>query len=227
MFNIPVLTFHSVMDHDSNRPWSFLSISVKVFESILIYIKNLGYKTISLQELYDLKTGKLQDNSKMLLLHFDDGFLDNYTIVYPLLKKYGFKATVFVSPEFVDPRPVKRENAYQKLIKGEPVKLEECWGYMSWDELREIDKSGVLDVQAHAMTHTWYPVSAKLVNLHHKGDSFYWLWWNRFSDKKPFWLTQYNEKSSMRSQTLKLSYCDGLLMLFLLKSTQALKIRDC
>jgi peptidoglycan/xylan/chitin deacetylase (PgdA/CDA1 family) len=193
MYNIPVLTFHSVMDHDCNRPWSFLSTSVKTFENTLKYISGKGYKTISLQELHDLRIGKLQNDSKLVVIHFDDGFLDNYTIVYPLLKKYGFKATVFVSPEFVDPRPVKRGNAYEKIIKGEKVELQDCWGYMSWDELREIDESGVIDVQGHAMTHTRYPISSKIVNLHHKGDSYYWLWWNRYQDKKPFWLTQYRE----------------------------------
>lgn len=192
MQRIPILTFHSVMNHDKKRNWSFLSVSVEAFENTLKYLKKKGYKTISLQELYDLKTRKIKSNEqKLIIIHFDDGFLDNYTIAYPMLKKYGFKATVFVSPDFVDPRPIIREQTYDKILKGEKINLTENWGYMSWEELKEIDRSGVIDVQGHAMSHTWYPAGPKLVDIHHKSDKYYWLWWNVFKEEKPLWLTKY------------------------------------
>lgn len=48
MQRIPILTFHSVMNHDKKRNWSFLSVSVEAFENTLKYLKKKGYKTISL-----------------------------------------------------------------------------------------------------------------------------------------------------------------------------------
>ena len=112
MKNIIVLTFHTVFNHNENRPWSFLSDSVKAFENTLKTLKRKGYETISLRELYDLKIQKVDDKKKRIVLNFDDGFLDNFTIVFPLLKKYGMKATVYVSPDFVDKRNIVRPSSY-------------------------------------------------------------------------------------------------------------------
>lgn len=194
MNNIAILTYHSIIDQHDDRPWAFLSTSVKVFENTLKYLKKKGYTSISLNELYELKQNRKDDDRKRVIINFDDGFLDNYTIAYPLLKKYGFKATVYVSTEFVDPRSIVRKLAYDDIVQGKLVKLEDNWGYMSWNELRIIDQSGVIDVQAHAMSHTWYYISDTLMDIHHEKDKYFWLWWNKYPDRKPFWLTEYQEK---------------------------------
>lgn len=193
MRNIPVLTFHSVVNHTDNRPWSFLSTSVSCFERMLKYLKKHNYQTLSLKELYEWKMNGCDDKVKRVLIHFDDGFLDNYTVAYPILKKYGFKATVFISPEFVDPRPIVREIQYDNIINKKPIDFKNIWGYMSWEELKKVDKEGVIDVQAHAMTHTWYPSEPTMVDWHHKNDGYYWLAWNAKPEVKPFWLTEYDE----------------------------------
>ena len=193
MNNIPVLTFHTVANHVDNRPWAFLSTSVKSFEKTLKYLKKHNYQTISLKELYEWKKSGIKDDVKRVLIHFDDGFLDNYTIAYPMLKKYGFKATVFISPEFVDPRPIIRELQYDNIVNNKSVDLENVWGYMSWEELKKVDSEGIIDVQAHAMTHTWYPSEPILADWHHKQDTYYWLAWNKCPETKPFWLTKYDE----------------------------------
>ena len=195
MGNIVVLTFHTVVNHTDDRPWAFLSTSVSAFEKTLRYLKKKNYQTITLKELYEWKRKGIDDGINRVLIHFDDGFLDNYTIAYPILKKYGFKATVFISPEFVDPRPIIRETQSENIISGKKVNMEDVWGYMSWEELKKVDKEGVIDVQAHAMTHTWYPCEARLVDWHHPNDTYFWLAWNATPEIKPFWLTQYNEKT--------------------------------
>lgn len=193
MGNVAVLTFHTVMDHKKDRPWAFLSDSVRTFEKTLCYLKKHNYQTITLRELYDWKQRGKDDDVKRVLIHFDDGFLDNFTIAYPMLKKYGFKASVFVSPEFVDPRPILRETQYENMMAGRPVDESNVWGYMSWEELRKVDSEGIIDVQAHAMTHTWYPCESRFVDWHHPNDSYYWLSWNTEPQNKPYWLTSYRE----------------------------------
>lgn len=193
MANVTVLTFHTVMDHKKDRPWAFLSDSVRAFEKTLCYLKKHNYQTITLRELYDWKQRGKDDDVKRVLIHFDDGFLDNFTVAYPMLKKYGFKASVFVSPEFVDPRPILRETQYENIVAGRPVDESNVWGYMSWEELRKVDSEGIIDVQAHAMTHTWYPCDSRFVDWHHPNDSYYWLSWNAEPQNKPYWLTGYRE----------------------------------
>jgi hypothetical protein len=191
--NIPILTYHSVGNHEIVRPWSFLSVTIEVFENQMRFLKSKGFSTITLKDLYEIKFMKQKVPPKTVILNFDDGFLDNWTLVYPILKKYGFKATVYVSPDFVDPRPIVREHVYSKVIKGEKVKLEHWWGYASWDELKIMESTGVFDVQGHAMTHTWYPTSPEIIDIHYPKDTYYWLWWNNFREKKPYWLTEYKD----------------------------------
>jgi len=60
------------------------------------YLKNNNYKTLWLSEVEELENKKQKLPPKVVVLTFDDGFLDNYTELYPLLQHYNFKAVCFV-----------------------------------------------------------------------------------------------------------------------------------
>lgn len=75
-----------------------------LFEKQMKYLYDHDYKTLSLDEYYDWYTGKVKyDTSKTCLLTFDDGDIENYYNVLPVLKKYNFKATVFVIGSRIQP----------------------------------------------------------------------------------------------------------------------------
>lgn len=184
--DVPIFYYHSVSD-DSAHPWSYLSLRTDVFEKQLCYLSKNGFKTFTITELYEANN-KNGIPKKAVVLTFDDGYLDNWVYVYPLLKKYGMKATIFVNPEFVDPYPGVRHtlaDVWEGTVSADELAV---WGYASWDELRKMSKEGDVDIQSHGMTHTWYFSSGKIVDFHHPGDKYYWLKWNLSPDKKPFWL---------------------------------------
>lgn len=60
------------------------------------YLKNHKYTTLWMSDLDNLIANKIKLPTKSVILTFDDGFLDNYTELYPLLQKYNFKAVCFV-----------------------------------------------------------------------------------------------------------------------------------
>ena len=64
--------------------------------------------------------GKRRLKTRSVVLTFDDGYLDNWIYVAPLLEQYGMKGVVYVTPEFVEPtgacRPQARIDADGKLI---------------------------------------------------------------------------------------------------------------
>ncbi|MGM9879559.1 MAG: SH3 domain-containing protein [Bacilli bacterium] len=96
---IPVLTFHRIVS-DELKQTKFLNDewthSYDVFTSQIEYLYDNGYKTINLDQFYCWYKGKCNFPKKTVVLTFDDGNLDDYYLVMPLLHKYGFKGTTFV-----------------------------------------------------------------------------------------------------------------------------------
>lgn len=97
---VPVLMYHSV----SEKPVGLESLSVRPsdFDEQMKYLSENGFTPISFDELE-----RASNYKKPVLITFDDGYVDNYTQAYPILKKYEFHATIFMiagvygSPEFL------------------------------------------------------------------------------------------------------------------------------
>lgn len=129
-----ILMYHSV---ENNKV--FFMVKPEIFEKQLIYLKNHGYRTIFLSELVDKLEKKIELNNKDVVITFDDGFEDNYTIVFPLMKKYGFKSTVFLSTGFLEQEMPNSSNL--------PLKT------LNWEQIVEMHKSGIIDFQPHTVNH--------------------------------------------------------------------------
>lgn len=183
--SIPVLTFHSIRPAELPWFWSHLSCPPSLFEAYLKYLKANRYRTVLLTDIVDCMDGRKELPKRSVALTFDDGYLDNWTVAVPLLKKYGFCGTIFVNPDFVDSRDVIRE----QVCNGDWTMMsrEQVDGFMSWSELCEAQYMGALDVQSHGMTHTWYPSSDEIVDFHHPGDRYPWLAWNARPERKYLW----------------------------------------
>lgn len=190
---VPVLMYHSVGRPMPEWRWAFLTVPADIFENHLSALKRAGYRSVDLAELYEHVSGRRPLPARSVVLTFDDGYLDNWTYAAPLLEKYGFKATVVVNPEFVDPRDVVRvtlKDVWNGKSRAEDL---EVHGFMSWPELKQVARSGVFSVQSHLMTHTWYPVGPEVVDFHYPGDEYYWLDWNENPSAKPFYLASLEE----------------------------------
>ena len=115
------LMYHSI-DSEKNKGGIF----VDEFEEHIKWIKNK--KTFKMEELKGLDY-TLPPNS--ILITFDDGYKNNYTLAFPILKKYNMKATIFLNTKFIE--------------KDE--------AYLNWDEIREMYESGLIDFQLHTHSH--------------------------------------------------------------------------
>ena len=115
------LMYHSI-DSEKNKGGIFID----EFEEHIKWIKNK--KTFKMEELKGLDY-TLPPNS--ILITFDDGYKNNYTLAFPILKKYNIKATIFLNTKFIE--------------KDET--------YLNWDEIREMYKSGLIDFQLHTHSH--------------------------------------------------------------------------
>jgi peptidoglycan/xylan/chitin deacetylase (PgdA/CDA1 family) len=95
---IPVLGYHGVVEDEVKEhkyPWYPYAVSKSEFEEQMKYLYDHHYKTLSLKQ-FDKWYSSKSKKQKCVVLTFDDGYSNFNTIVKPILKKYGFKATCFV-----------------------------------------------------------------------------------------------------------------------------------
>ena len=124
-----VLNYHMV-----NTMFISLAVEPSDFDWQMKYLVDHGYHTITPDELYDFLAGQGTLPDRPVLITFDDGYVDNYTNAYPILKKYNLKATIFIVTGFVSKRK----------------------GYLTWDQLREMEQNGIT-MQSHTVTHAPLP----------------------------------------------------------------------
>lgn len=181
---IPIIYYHSIAP-EKHPTWAkrYLTLELKFFEEHLKYFSKHDFKFMLLKDMLDSKL-----NEKIICLTFDDGYLDNFVYVYPLLKKYKATGTIFINPLFVD-----KKNGVRKTLENywnNDASLEGInkWGFLSWDEMRLMEQSGVIDIQSHTLTHTKYFVSDKIVGFHHPGaDSVSYIG-NQFPERLPYYI---------------------------------------
>ena len=153
---VPIFLYHQVNEISSVTP--------DLFEEHLKILKERNMNTLTLKEYGD---GNIKSNS--VLISLDDGYYDNYSKVFPLLKKYNMKATVFLNTLYIKE---KRDGTTEILLNGkanyEAMKnyVETGDGtteqYLTWEEIREMYQSGLVDFQAHSHKHTAVFVSDKI-----------------------------------------------------------------
>jgi peptidoglycan/xylan/chitin deacetylase (PgdA/CDA1 family) len=124
---VPVLVYHNMATQARGR----LVIPVKSFDQQMRYLKEQGYRVVSLRQLYEFVSLRRQLPRKAVVLTFDDGYRSFYQYAYPILKELGFTATLFIYTDYVG----AGRNA------------------LTWDELRFMTSEG-FDVQAHSKTHS-------------------------------------------------------------------------
>jgi len=186
---VPVVMYHGVGPDKKGFPWNHLITPLHVFEDQMRLLAEEGWHTITLRQLYDHMAVNAPLPSKPVVLTFDDGYLDNWVYAYPVLKKYGHHAVVWMSTDFANPEDIVHptlEDVWNGRLSPEEL---ENRGYLSWAEMREMVKDETMEIQSHARTHTWYFSSPRIVDFHRPAgvDGYVtpiWLIWNHFPERK-------------------------------------------
>ena len=122
---IPVLYYHSVNDTVDNE----VTISPELLKKQLEYIKYQGYITLSMNEVENYILYNQPIPEKSILITFDDGYMDNYSKAYPILKELNMKATIFCITSELD-------GSY----------------YLSEEALKEMSQNNI-DIESHTVNH--------------------------------------------------------------------------
>lgn len=100
--SIPVLMYHHIISNDEAEVFrnNNYVITEQQFDKQMRLLYNNGFYTITPVELEEFLYSKRSLPEKSIMITFDDGYLSNYIYAYPILKRYGFKATIFLITEY-------------------------------------------------------------------------------------------------------------------------------
>ena len=124
---IPILCYHRFA-RSCDSP---LCMPADIFERQMKYLKENGYRVIGPEELLDFLDYRKAIPQKAVMISVDDGYRSVYNVAYPILKKYGFGATLFVYIDYV----------------GVSSKA------LTWDHLRELKREGFY-IGSHSVSHS-------------------------------------------------------------------------
>lgn len=136
-----IIYYHRVVESGSARevmePGMF--VSQDAFDAQISFLRE-QYHPVSEAEVISAINGKTKLPLNAVWVTFDDGYKDNFTLGYPVLKKYGVPATFFVTTGYVNG---------QYYPSGFQADRD---AFMSWDDIRALSRDGFA-IGAHTVSH--------------------------------------------------------------------------
>jgi peptidoglycan/xylan/chitin deacetylase (PgdA/CDA1 family) len=123
---VPILEYHNSA-YVENWPWS---LNPGQFEEEMAWLHRHNFHSVTLQQVYNSYRYGTKLPNHPFVITFDDGHVSNYTLGYPILKKYGFTATEFVVTAAIGKK-----------------------GFLSKHDLIAMQNSGVFDIESHTVHH--------------------------------------------------------------------------
>jgi len=131
MVKLPTLMFHHVGDTPAGADEirTGLTVSADEFDAMMAYLAQAGYHTVTQRQLFRALFYGEALPAQPVMLTFDDGYQDNFSVAAPILEKYKLTATFYVVTD--------------QIASGE---------YMTWDQVTELDRRG-MDIGSHTCSH--------------------------------------------------------------------------
>jgi biofilm PGA synthesis lipoprotein PgaB len=136
-----IFAYHDVRDEGSALP-GVTTIDTQTLIGHFSWIREHGYRVISLEEIAAAGEGKRPLPEKAVVLTFDDGYESMYTRVYPLLKLFNYPAVIAPVGKWMEPGPGE-----EVLYGKERVPRER---FLSWGQIKEMVDSGLVEVASHS-----------------------------------------------------------------------------
>ncbi len=136
-YEIPVLLYHRVINDPSLAGKHGTYVTTRQLQAHLEYLHKNNYTPISFEDLSMID--RFDKDKKYVILTFDDGYEDNYTLLFPMLKKFNFKAVIFMVTG-------KKENTWDYLDEGRTFPL------LERTQILEMSNYGI-EFGAHTMNH--------------------------------------------------------------------------
>jgi len=141
---VPILMYHSISD-DATRLFRQFTVSPALFAEHMDYLYQQTYTPISVTRLvsalFTSESAREDLPAQPVVITFDDGFADFFYEALPILKRYNFTATLYITTAYVNgtSRWLQREGETERHM-------------LSWEQVAEINKQGI-EIGAHSHHH--------------------------------------------------------------------------
>ncbi len=135
-----ILMYHSIGEKLEKE--SVLNVSEEAFEAQMALLHRSGYRVISLSDLAGMIEHGQRIPFKTVVITFDDGYENNYTKAYPVLKKYHFPATIFMIVDYI---------GLEKEMVGHRYR------FLNKEALKSLSDEGLISIGAHTKSHPYLP----------------------------------------------------------------------
>lgn len=134
------LNYHNVEDNDPDQ--TFVGVTTSRLVDQLSWMKYNGYHAVSIDDILAAKAGKKPLPDKAVLITFDDGYISFYTRVFPIFKAFKWPVLFAVVDKWLEGgRP-------DDTVEYGDYKMPRS-SFVTWDEIREMDKSGLVEIASH------------------------------------------------------------------------------
>lgn len=125
---VPILLYHTLLNKELNR--EKYAINIEEFERQLQYLSENQFQSLLIDDFMGSQNS-INRNKKGIVITFDDGNYSDYSIALPILNKYGFVATFFVTVNWITTK-----------------------NYLDWSHIKEMIAYG-MSIQSHSLTHSY------------------------------------------------------------------------
>ncbi len=138
---LPILMYHAIVE-DADCESHPIHVTVKAFREQMWWLHEEGYHTLTIDELFK---GAATGYGKFCLVTFDDGYCSTREIALPILKEFGFKATLYTCTGSIGAQ-------YEDYPGIVPESLPKNERPLTWEEIKTLSSAG-WSVQAHSESH--------------------------------------------------------------------------
>ena len=139
---LPVLMYHKIGTPPPGSKLCSLWVSPENFRKQVLWLLKHGFKPVTFSDLAAHAHNATPLPEKSVLITFDDGYKNNYTHAYRILSELGAKGNIFLVHDTIG-----THNAWHN------PEMESWLPMLTWEEIKEMDASGVMDFGSHGMTH--------------------------------------------------------------------------
>jgi len=147
-----VLCYHRVLPRSSTAPPPAYAVTPEQFRDQMSLLAREGFTSLTLKEFSEAARSARALPPRSVLITFDDGFIDNYLLAWPIAREFGIKLNLFLCTSLIASEQVEAFNRPSVTERANRKEFPHLWQPLTWAQVREMSAAEV-GVGFHSHAH--------------------------------------------------------------------------